>query len=62
MLSILATLTIAMLFQDNAEFIEDMNNKHADGYEFVYTGKHKASDIPNINADGYVWFSMKKEK
>ena len=61
-MGIILVITAMFAFNDNAEFIEDMNNKYADGYEFVYTGKHKASDIPNINADGYVWFSMKKER
>ena len=60
MLGLLATVAFAMFAHDNAEFINDMNEKLEQDCSFPYVGKQEVRpDVPHIAVDNkYVYFSM----
>ena len=60
MLGLLATVAFAMFAHDNAEFINDMNEKLEQDCSFTYVGKQEVRpDVPHIAVDNkYVYFSM----
>lgn len=58
---IVLTVVLGLFMYDNAEFITDMKDKHAQGYEFKYVGKQDARpDVPHIDAEGKIYFSMEQ--
>lgn len=60
MLGLIATAVVAMFIHDNAEFIQDMNDKREWGCTFSYSGKQYArDDVPHIAIDDtYIYFTM----
>ena len=60
MLGLIATAVVAMCMHDNAEFIQDMNDKREWGCTFSYSGKQYArDDVPHIAIDDtYIYFTM----
>ena len=60
MIGILAVAAFAMFMHDNAEFIDDMNDKYDMGCTFTYQGKTIAKeDVPHIAVDDtYIYFTM----
>jgi len=60
MIGIIFVLGAALFINDNAEFIQDMNDKREWGCTFSYTGKQYArDDVPHIAVDDtYIYFTM----
>ena len=60
MIGLLFVTAFAMFSHDNAEFIQDMNDKLEWDCTFTYVGKQNARpDVPHIAVDNkYVYFSM----
>ena len=60
MITLMVVFGIALFSQDNAEFIQDMNEKKQWDCTFTYVGKQNARpDVPHIAVDNkYVYFSM----
>ena len=58
-MAILAVAVVMMFMADNAEFIQDMNEKLEYDCTFTYTGKQPVRpNVPHIDVEGYVYFSM----
>lgn len=60
MIGIVAVMAAVLFMQDNAEFIQDMNDKLQQDCTFSYTGKREVrDDVPHIAInDEYVYFTM----
>jgi hypothetical protein len=60
MFGLIAVMAFALFTQDNAEFIQDMNEKRQLDCTFTYVGKQDARpDVPHIAVDNkYIYFSM----
>lgn len=60
MFGLIAVMAFALFTQDNAEFIQDMNEKLEWDCTFTYVGKQDARpDVPHIAVDNkYIYFSM----
>jgi len=59
----LLTVVVGLFMYNNSEYLTDMKAKQQQGYEFKYVGKQQAKpNVPNIAADGKVYFSMELYK
>ena len=60
MIGIIFVLGAALFINDNAEFIQDMNDKREWGCTFSYSGKQYArDDVPHIAVeDTYINFTI----
>ena len=60
MVGIFVLLGFALFVNDNAEFIQDMNDKREWGCTFSYSGRQYArDDVPHIAVDDtYIYFTM----
>ena len=58
--TLLFVLAAALFANDNAEFIQDMNDKREWGCTFSYSGRQYArDDVPHIAVDNtYIYFTM----
>ena len=60
MVAVIFVLGAALFLNDNAAFVQDMNDKREWGCTFSYTGKQYArDDVPHIAVDDtYIYFTM----